>query len=267
MWRLTEDCGVINRYGFNSEGMAEVSRRLEKVAEKDRPIGVNVGKNKLTPEDEAAEDYSKGIRKLGSKADYIVINVSSPNTPGLRNLQKKDLLQALLKKVVTVRNELGHRPPLLVKVAPDLDAQELKDVAEASLAAAVDGIIVSNTTIARPETLRSENKAMQGGLSGRPLRARATKAVHDMSLATDQKLPIVGVGGIANGQDAFDKIVVGASLVQLYSMMAFEGPSIGHRVNTELADLLRLHGFKSVKEAVGAAHRNPELMPSDLRGA
>ena len=271
MFRLSEDEGVINRYGFNSDGMQEVYDRLVSrrasigLSSTKGPLGINVGKNKITSEDQASSDYSKVITKLGPFADYLVVNVSSPNTPGLRNLQKKDLLTNLLKELVTTRNELKNQPPIVVKVAPDLKDQEIEDIAGAVLDAKVDGIIVSNTTISRPETLKSINKIETGGLSGAPVRDLSTTVIHKMSIATSSKLPIIGVGGIATGQDAFDKIVCGASLVQMYSMLAYMGPSAAHNANIELASILKKNGFKSLNEAVGAAHKNPKLLPVHMR--
>eukprot|EP01059_Diplonema_ambulator_P000703 TRINITY_DN10565_c0_g1_i2.p1 TRINITY_DN10565_c0_g1~~TRINITY_DN10565_c0_g1_i2.p1 ORF type:complete len:406 (+),score=126.46 TRINITY_DN10565_c0_g1_i2:48-1220(+) len=265
MFRLEEDLGVINRYGFNNEGVEAVLPRVKTAERHSKPLGINVGKNKVTPEAEAVSDYVKTIEALGPYADYLVINVSSPNTPGLRDLQKRDILEGLLKSVLKTRDELTHKPPLFVKIAPDIDAAQLKDIAAASMNSKVDGVIVSNTTISRPAHLINENKKEAGGLSGAPVRALSTRTIYEMSKATNGKLPIIGVGGIANGRDAFDKILVGASLVQIYSMMAYEGPSIAHRTNTELVQLLKSHGFNSVSDAVGAAHRNPSLLPSDLK--
>ena len=218
MWRLPEDRGVINRYGFNNGGMEEVYPRVASAQKHGKPLGINVGKNKVTSEAEAVSDYSKCIRKLGPHADYLVVNVSSPNTPGLRDLQKKDVLQKLLASLVEVRNELSHRPAILVKVAPDLSTSEIKDIASASLGSKVDGVIVSNTTISRPDTLQSENKDKAGGLSGAPLRDLATATVGEMYKQLDGKLPIIGVGGVGSGADAYEKIRAGASLVQLYSL-------------------------------------------------
>eukprot|EP01061_Rhynchopus_euleeides_P030863 TRINITY_DN5113_c0_g1_i1.p1 TRINITY_DN5113_c0_g1~~TRINITY_DN5113_c0_g1_i1.p1 ORF type:complete len:388 (+),score=156.34 TRINITY_DN5113_c0_g1_i1:42-1205(+) len=255
MFRLEEDRGVINRYGFNNDGMDVVEPRVRAAQKHGKPLGINVGKNKVTPEAEAVSDYSKTIRKLGPHADYLVVNVSSPNTPGLRDLQKKEVLQTLLTTLVSVRGELAHNPPILVKIAPDLNPAELKDIADASLAAKVDGVIVNNTTISRPDTLQSENKTQAGGLSGRPLRELATQTISNMYTHLQGRVPIIGVGGIGSGKDAYEKIRAGASLVQIYSMLAYEGPSLAHRANVELAELLKDAGYTSVKDAVGAAHR------------
>ena len=222
MFRLEDDYGVINRYGFNNDGMDNVEPRVRTCVRNGKPLGVNVGKNKITAEEDAVSDYSKTIRKLGPHADYLVVNVSSPNTPGLRDLQKKEVLEKLLTQLVVVRDELAHHPPILVKIAPDLNGAELKDIASASLDSKVDGIIVNNTTISRPDTLQNANKAQAGGLSGRPLRELATKTIASMYGHLDGKIPIIGVGGIGSGQDAYDKILAGASLVQIYSMYVFQ---------------------------------------------
>ena len=261
MFRLSEDRAVINRYGFNSEGHETVEKRLKarSAAPRTALLGVNVGKNKTS--EDASADYCSGIAALGPYADYLVVNVSSPNTPGLRALQKKEMLGGLMRDAIAARDEVkksrgGGAPlPLLVKVAPDLGEQEKKDIAEAALSEGVDGLIVSNTTVARPETLASAHRGEGGGLSGAPLREKATRTVHDFYRLTKGKMPLVGVGGVGNGADAFEKIIAGASLVQVYSMLVYEGPGAVARMKAELAELLEQHGFRSVEDAVGAAHR------------
>ncbi|XP_041339675.1 dihydroorotate dehydrogenase (quinone), mitochondrial isoform X2 [Pyrgilauda ruficollis] len=224
VFRLAEDEAVINRYGFNSHGHVAVERRLRARQEKQirltgagMPLGVNLGKNKSSTD--AAADYVAGVRTLGPLADYLVVNVSSPNTPGLRDLQGKAELRDLLSK-------LG-----------------------------VDGLIVSNTTVSRPSSLRSRQRTEPGGLSGKPLRELSTQTIREMYALTQGRVPIIGVGGVSSGQDALEKIRAGASLVQLYTALVYHGPPVVGAVKRELEELLREQGFKNVMEAVGADHR------------
>lgn len=277
MFRLVEDRAVINRYGFNSDGLAVVKRRLQEYWEErlrhggpEGLIGVNVGKNKTTVE--AEEDYIKGVRELGPYADYLVINVSSPNTPGLRSLQRKEAFESLIR---AVQKELKHsvptnihnrRIPLLIKVAPDLTDHEKKDIAAVALSTGIDGLIISNTTITRPATLQSPHAQETGGLSGAPLKALSTQTIYDLYRLTKHgKVPIIGVGGIGTGQDAYEKIRAGASLVQVYSMLVYEGPGAVKRIKEELAACLARDGFASVEEAVGVAHK-PHVVVMDVDG-
>merc|ERR1712071_654717 len=254
VFRLEEDNAIINRYGFNSEGHEEVYARVK--SEMDKPdraiIGVNLGKNKLS--ESAAQDYVDGVNKFGPVADYLVINISSPNTPGLRSLQKKAELENLISQVVVARNNLNLEklPPLLLKIAPGLNEEERKDIADVILQdnCRVDGIIVSNTTISR-ENLKSVHQQETGGLSGQPLKEISTQSLKDIYRLTGGKIPIIGVGGISNGQDAFDKIHAGASLVQLYTSFAFQGPPVVRRIKRELDDIIKSHGYKNIAEAVG----------------
>lgn len=289
IFRLTKERAIINRYGFNSDGHQAVLDRIKSRAETpgcvipddrnqlneqlvspDRPrvtlthrpesgvVGVNLGKNRDSAD--AAEDYVAGVRELGPVADYIVINVSSPNTPGLRALQGRQQLQQLVDKVVEERNKLPaeKRPPVLVKIAPDLSEQDKIDVASvlARPKAGVDGLIVSNTTVSRPAELTSPHKYESGGLSGPPLRDMSTQLIRDMYRLTQGRLPIVGVGGVSCGQDAYEKLCAGASLVQIYTVMAYEGPTIIHKIKKQLSDILQEQGINSVSEVVGLDFRN-----------
>ncbi|OQR85108.1 dihydroorotate dehydrogenase, mitochondrial precursor [Achlya hypogyna] len=270
VFRLTEDRGVINRYGFNSVGADAVQRRLQRYAywtlERPRyasvrtgPLGINLGKNKTSPSTIA--DYVAGVEKLGPYGDYLVINISSPNTPGLRSLQGKAELEALVSAVLAARNKLWKRLPLLVKIAPDLTLDDQKDIAEVALALQIDGLIVSNTTITRPESLtrkndeRSEHKGETGGLSGAPVKDISTKVLHSMFELTKGQIPLIGVGGVATGKDAYEKILAGATLVQMYSCLVYDGPMAVPRIKAELAECLKRDGFASVHEAIGAAHK------------
>lgn len=261
LFRLPEDRAVINRLGFNSEGLEVVAARLARLPREGRRgwVGTNVGKNKDSAE--AGPDYAAGVRTLAPHADYLVVNISSPNTPGLRELQRREALAALLAEVEmalgeSVRAAGAARPPLLVKVAPDLLPAEREDVA-AVLAAApgVDGMIVGNTTLARPPGLRGRHRAESGGLSGRPLMALSTEVLADLYRLTGGRIPLVGCGGVASGADAYAKIRAGATLVQLYTALVYEGPALVGRIKRDLAALLRRDGFGSVAAAVGSGHR------------
>jgi dihydroorotate dehydrogenase len=252
LFRLVEDRAVVNRMGFNNEGLDAVAARLAS-----RPrvgiVGANLGKNKDT--EDAASDYEKGVRALGPVSDYLVINVSSPNTPGLRALQGRAPLEDLVGRTRAALNALPSAPPLLLKIAPDLTEDDKKDIAEVALAGGLDGLIVSNTTIVRPDSLVSAHKSQTGGLSGAPLFAASTQVLSDIYRLTDGVLPLIGVGGIASGADAYAKVRAGASLVQFYSAMVYQGPALVTRVKRELAALLRRDGFTALTQAVGADHK------------
>ncbi len=259
MFRLEEDRALINRLGFNSGGLDHVVERLRARAgpltgSGGGIVGINIGRNRDSTD--ALADYVEGVRRGAEVADYLVVNVSSPNTPGLRDLQARDALEALLRELVTAREATQHPAPLLVKIAPDLDEQQRADIAAVALASGIDGIIVSNTTIARPPELRSRHAGEAGGLSGPPLFARSNEVLRDMYRLTHGRLPLIGVGGVAGAADAYAKIRAGASLVQLYTALVFEGPGLLGRIKTGLAELLRNDGFASVSDAVGADHRH-----------
>ena len=252
MFRLPHLRAVINRMGFNSAGHAAVAERLRGRDRAAGPIGVNLGANKN--QTDMAADYVAGVAALGTLADYLVVNVSSPNTPGLRALQGRAALEDLLGRVVAARDALAVRPPLLVKIAPDLDGDARADIAAVVLQAGIDGLIVSNTTVARPpdpmRRIRHLDEA--GGLSGWPLFTPSTALLRDMYVRTEGKLTLIGVGGIASGLDAYAKIRAGASLVQLYTALAYEGPGLARRIARGLAECLRRDGFAHVDEAIGA---------------
>lgn len=252
LFRLDADRAVINRMGFNSRGLDFAARRL---AGRDRSagiVGANLGKNKESAD--AAADYAAGARRLAPLADYLVVNVSSPNTPGLRALQGREPLARLIEAVLAARAEVASRqpPPLLLKIAPDLTDEDKRDIVEVALGRGLDGLIVSNTTIARPASLRSPHARETGGLSGRPLFAPSTAVLADMYRLTGGRIPLVGVGGISSGADAYAKIRAGASLLQLYTALVYEGPGLVRRILADLAVRLRADGFAGVAEAVGA---------------
>lgn len=258
LFRLSEDQAVINRFGFNSKGLAHF---VEKLRARKRPgsvgiVGANVGKNRDAPD--AAADYATGITQVCALADYLVCNVSSPNTPGLRSLQARAEIEALIQRVLEARYQAApdknKLPPLLAKVGPDLDAAQIQDIADVALATQIDGLIVGNTTVTRPP-LASSHAAETGGLSGRPLLKLATQCLSDMYRLTGGKIPLIGCGGVVTGEDAYAKIRAGASLVQLYSALVFHGPELVGRIKRELAQCLRADGIASVSDAVGADHR------------
>lgn len=259
LFRLEEDQGVINRFGFNSQGLEPFVARLEnrRASGAKGIIGANLGKNKET--EDAAEDYAAGIAATCRLADYLVCNLSSPNTPGLRALQARTAMQLLVARALRTRDEAipepAQRPPLLVKVAPDLDNAGLEDVAMVALATGVDGIILGNTTLSRPDSLRSSHRRETGGLSGRPLYALSTERLGVLYRLLGGRIPLVGCGGVSSGADAYGKIRAGASLVQLYSALVFRGPGLVGEIKRDLAARLKADGFQSVADAVGADFR------------
>lgn len=249
---------VINRMGFPNHGMNAFKANLEIfLGKKNRPrgvVGLNIGMNKT--QSEPAKDYGALIRMLGPMADYIAINISSPNTPGLRDLQSREALLELLAAVHEERRKAcgGHPPPVLVKLAPDLDEEQQEELAAAVMEAKVDGLILTNTTLGRPENLPAAFAGQQGGLSGQPLTEKSTRVIHNFYRLTGGKIPIIGVGGVANAQQAYDKIRAGASLVQLYSALVYEGPYVANAINRGLLALLERDGYSDISQAVGAAH-------------
>jgi dihydroorotate dehydrogenase len=247
LFRLEEDRAVINRMGFNNEGLDAVAARLEARRGRLGLVGVNLGANKDS--DDRPGDYAISYARLAALCGFAVVNVSSPNTPGLRNLQGREELAALLARLQPLHAQ--YKTPLLVKIAPDLAEEDIDAVAELALQYELDGIVATNTTIARPDSLRSHHKAETGGLSGAPLRARAQAVLKQLYGKIGTRMPLIGVGGIASGEDAYARIRAGASAVQLYSAMVFEGPGLVSRIKSELAALLKRDGFKSVAEAVG----------------
>lgn len=256
LFRLDEDQAVINRFGFNSKGLDHFAARLA-ARQRVGIVGANVGKNRDAQD--AAADYAAGITRVCALADYLVCNVSSPNTPGLRSLQARAQIEDLINRVLAARRmsaaASGKLPPLLAKVGPDLDEAQIQDIAEVALATKIDGLIVGNTTVTRPSGLHSRHANETGGLSGPPLMTLATQCLSSMYAATGGKIPIIGCGGVASGADAYAKIRAGASLVQMYSSLVFHGPQLVQRVKRELAACLRAGGHDSVAAAVGADHR------------
>ena len=249
LFRLEEDQAIINRMGFNSGGLDAAIDRLHR-RRHTGIVGVNLGKNRDSGD--AVADYAEGIRQAAAVADYLVVNVSSPNTPGLRDLQRRASLQGLLVPLLRTRDESRRRVPLLVKIAPDLTPQEREDLALVAINTGIDGLIVSNTTVDRPVGLVSPYAVKSGGLSGRPLFAASTALLADMYRLTRGRLALIGVGGVASASEAYQKIRAGACLVQLYTALVFAGPSLVTDIKEGVAELLRADGFRSVAEAVGA---------------
>jgi dihydroorotate dehydrogenase len=259
LFRLDEDRAIVNRMGFNSAGLDAVVSRLSRRARRGI-VGVNLGKNRDSPD--AAADYAQGIRRTAGVADYLVVNISSPNTPGLRDLQARPMLNSLLRHLLEVRAKTGSQVPLLVKIAPDLTSAERGEIAEVALDTHIDGLIVANTTVGRPAGLVSRYAAEAGGLSGRPLFGPSTAMLADMYRLTQGRLPLIAVGGIASAADAYAKIRAGARLTQLYTALVFEGPALIGRIKEGLAALLRRDGFASISEAVGTAHGSEAMQTS-----
>ncbi|MEQ1763386.1 MAG: quinone-dependent dihydroorotate dehydrogenase [Pyrinomonadaceae bacterium] len=254
MFRLPKDRALINRLGFNNEGAEAVAARLSKL-KRNGIVGINIGKNRDVPIEEATENYLASFKLLAEHADYIAINISSPNTPNLRELQKSENLDELLG---ALSREAKSRVPMLVKIAPDLSEGEIEAAVDICLKYEIDGIIATNTTISR-DGLKSANveDIGAGGLSGRPLRQKATGVIETIYRCSGGKLPIIGVGGIFTGEDAFEKIAAGASLVQAYTGFIYGGPTFAKDVNIRLARVLAERGFSSVDEAVGSGISNP----------
>lgn len=249
MFRLPEEGAVINRLGFNNHGLDRFRDRLEQLRA-GTPLGIPFGANLGINKDGAdpPRDYARLAQVLGPLSDYLVINLSSPNTPGLRELQRVERLRELLDAVVQASS---RRPPLLVKLAPDLEFGALPGIVETVVAAGIDGLIVSNTLLARPPGLAGRHAGEAGGLSGRPLRARSTAMLAEVSRLSGTRLTLIGCGGIETGADILDKIRAGAHLVQLYTRFAYEGPALLRRLKTELRQALQAGGWASLDAARG----------------
>ncbi len=247
---------VINRMGFPNAGMNVFKDNLEKfLGGKNRPlgaVGINIGMNKT--QKDPAKDYCQLIRMLAPMADYLTINISSPNTPGLRDLQKREPLLALLSAVMEERKKAcgKHPPPIFLKLAPDLDEAQQEELAAAVLESGIDGLILGNTTLDRPDYLPADFAKETGGLSGVPLTDKSTEIIRNFYRLTKGKVPIIGVGGISSAEDAYAKICAGASLVQLYSALIFKGPHLVQEINQGLLELLKRDGFETISQAVGS---------------
>jgi dihydroorotate dehydrogenase len=267
LFRLPQDKALINRAGFNNDGAAKIAERSKK-KKPNCVLGINIGKSKIVPNEEAVEDYLKSFELVHPVADYIAVNVSSPNTPNLRELQRADELEKLLSALQKKNKELSAgrtqdsrrdasaTKPLLLKIAPDLSEAEIEAIVDISLRLDMSGIIATNTTVSREglKTSASEVEKMgQGGLSGKPLQKRSTEVIAAIHRQAKGKLPIIGVGGIFTPEDAFEKISAGACLLQAYTGFIYQGFSFANDINAGLAGLLKKNGFNSLDEAIGSA--------------
>ena len=252
LFRLVPDRAVINRMGFNNQGAEAALARLRARAGRPGIVGINIGANKDAADRIA--DYAQMTRLMAPLARYLCVNISSPNTPGLRALQDEAALIALLDAVMAARAEAMPQgaPPVFLKVAPDLEPADIDAIARIAIDKGLGALVVSNTTITRPASLRSHHAGEAGGLSGAPLKALALERLRDFRKATGGAIPLVGVGGIASAADAWERIRAGASLVQLYSAMVYEGPGLGRRIARGLIPLMQRDGFASIAEAVGS---------------
>lgn len=254
VFRLEEDEAVINRLGFNNQGLHAFVENL-KSRKSSGIVGANIGKNKDSLD--AMYDYVASLEAVYAYADYITVNISSPNTVGLRDLQQKKALSDLMLAVGRKRDDLskqhGIRKPVLYKIAPDLSAQDKEDIVEVALAHHIDGLIVTNTTITRPSSLSSSSANEKGGLSGKPLFELSTNTLREIYRLSGGKIPLIGVGGIASAEDAYVKIKAGASLVQLYTALVYQGFGLVSKINEGLIKLLQQDGYNTISEAVGKA--------------
>lgn len=256
LFRLIEDQGIINRMGFNNHGLDDAKRSFQSLPKPAIPIGINLGKNKDTPNEQASSDYRHGLISLYDYGDYFVINVSSPNTEGLRDLQHVDALQKLLSSVLSTRDQLlgetSSFRPVFLKIAPDLTTEQMSEIIITAIKSGIDGIIATNTTISRENLHSSPYVQEAGGLSGRPLTERSTAWIRHIYQFTKGTIPIIGVGGIFSGADAYEKLCAGASLIQVYTGMIYEGPAIARKINLELLAILEQKGVHSLREIIGS---------------
>jgi dihydroorotate dehydrogenase len=254
LFRIRKECALLNRMGFNNVGAAEVAARLARLASRPGPVGVNIGKGRDTPIEQAVEDYVRCAEVLAPVADYLVVNASSPNTPGLRQLQEPERLAALLAAVRSAVDRVGPPRPLLVKISPDLAPNAIDEIVDVAIAAGAQGLIATNTTTQRPFSHRLSSE--QGGVSGAPLREMATQTVRRVFARSRGRLSVVGVGGIFSGADAYEKIRAGSSWVQIYTGLVYQGPSVVSHILRELEALLRRDGFTSLRDAVGTEQKS-----------
>ncbi|WP_438349782.1 quinone-dependent dihydroorotate dehydrogenase [Paenibacillus sp. FA6] len=257
LFRLPPDEALVNRMGFNNEGIDAMERRLSTNQRRRIPVAINIGKNKLTPNEEAYKDYQECIRKLYPYGDFFVVNISSPNTPDLRNLQYGSELSSLLSHIMEEMQEQARKhnnsKHILVKIAPDVSDSELESMVEVLQTSGVSGVIATNTTLSR-EGLNHSNAKESGGLSGKPLSNRSTEIISRIYSQSHGSLPIIGSGGIFTGKDAYEKIRAGASLVEIYTSLIYEGPDVNRKIHAELRKCLLQDGFSHISEAVGADH-------------
>ncbi|MFB0829351.1 quinone-dependent dihydroorotate dehydrogenase [Brevibacillus laterosporus] len=258
-FRLKEDQAIINRMGFNNHGVQAAAKSLSHYQDACMPVGVNIGKNKLTPNDQAASDYEKCLEALYPYGHYFAINVSSPNTPNLRDLQEVDSLRHLLRTIRKKADQLekygAKRKPILLKVAPDMSDEHMSDVVYVALEEGMDGLIATNTTLSRESVSDRRLAKEAGGLSGPMLLPRATECVRDIYKAVGDKMPIIGVGGIFTGDDAYRMMRAGASMTQIYTSMIYVGPGAATEINKRLVQLMKRDGFTHISEIIGIDHK------------
>jgi len=254
IFRLVEDEAIINHLGFNNKGSEKILSNIKSFYENkdiNKIVGINIGKNKSTQND--IDDYLYCLEKLGKYSDYITINISSPNTPGLRDLQLRGKIEQLVKKIQAKQSEIEElvKKPIFIKISPDLNDEQLRDIALMSLANNVNGLIISNSTTQRPETLISSYKNELGGLSGKPIFLNSTILLKKMYSLTNGQITLIGVGGVSSGHECYEKIKAGASLVQLYTALVYQGPKIINKILKELDELIIVDGYQNISEAIG----------------
>ncbi len=255
IFRLMEDKAIINRLGFNNIGSKRILDNLKKYdfRKKNGIIGANLGKN--FDSKELFNDYLNLLKIFDKKTNYITLNVSSPNTPGLRELEKKDNFDKLVNKVSNLKKQKKINVPVFIKLDPDLSKKETSDIAEIILKSKIDGIIISNTSINRSNKLISKFSKESGGISGLPIKSKSNRLLKEFYSLTKGKIPLIGVGGISNGQDAYERILSGASLIQLYTSLVFNGPIVINKIKNELIYLLKKDNYKSIRHAVGKLNK------------
>ena len=254
VFRLLEDDAIINHLGFNNKGSDYAKRKLARLNLNSLSrgiVGINIGKNKDTKN--LIKDYVYCLRELGPLSHYVTINISSPNTPGLRDLQNRSQIEKLIKEINKIKDESSslETKPIIIKISPDLNDDQLRDMALICLANGIDGITISNTTIERPSSLLSKNKKKIGGLSGRPIFYKSNLVLKKMYNLTNGQIPLIGVGGISNGADFYEKIKSGASLAQLYTSLTYNGPSLIEKIKLEIMSRLRIDGYSNIKHVIG----------------
>tara|TARA_B100001996_G_scaffold382432_1_gene374227 strand:+ start:2486 stop:3556 length:1071 start_codon:yes stop_codon:yes gene_type:complete len=250
VFRLNQDKGVVNRYGFNNEGIDIIKKRLQLASNRKRILGVNIGPNKNSKD--PINDFRIVAKNLSKYCDYLTINISSPNTPGLRSMQKKEILCEVINATKVGIKEAGSTKPIFLKISPDTNFSMIEDIIDISITKNLDALIISNTTIERSKFLKSSFKNEKGGLSGYPLFQKSTKLLAEVNNITNGKIDLIGVGGVENADQAYTKILVGANLVQLYTGLLFQGPNIVKVITNKLIEKLQRDGFKSLKEAIGS---------------
>jgi len=254
IFRLSGDSAIINHLGFNNKGSKFIEKKLKKLnlnSVSNNILGVNIGKNKNSKN--YIEDYKYCLEKLGPLAHYVVVNVSSPNTPGLRDIQKRGQIEKLVQSLKDMKNDFTslNQTPIFFKISPDMDEEQMRDMALMSLANNIDGLIISNSTIERSNLLISKSKNEIGGLSGKPLFLKSTLMLKKIYDLTNGQIPLIGVGGVSNGQECYEKIKSGASLVQIYSALTYQGPGIIKLILIELLNILKTNGYKNIKDIIG----------------